>query len=255
MILSDRSIREELERGGSSSSRSTTTASSRPRSTCTSTATSGSSATTASGSSTSRRTRRSSPSSSRSSRTTALHPPPGRVRARVDARAGRASRTTSSAGSRASRALGRLGLLIHSTAGFVDAGWDGHLTLELSNVANLPITRLSRDEDRPDQLPAHDDAGRPSLRVERDSARSTRASAARRRAAIRELPRRRSDRGWFGPRSGPPERCGRPSSRSTRWCTSHPTSRPRSRTSASTASGGATSRPAPRRWGRFVPRS
>jgi len=36
--------------------------------------------------------------------------------------------------------LGRLGLLIHSTAGFVDAGWSGHLTLELSNVANLPIT-------------------------------------------------------------------------------------------------------------------
>jgi dCTP deaminase len=29
--------------------------------------------------------------------------------------------------------------LIHSTAGFVDAGWSGHLTLELSNVANLPI--------------------------------------------------------------------------------------------------------------------
>src|SRR6516164_10532146 len=36
--------------------------------------------------------------------------------------------------------LGRMGLLIHSTAGFVDAGWDGQLTLELSNVANLPIT-------------------------------------------------------------------------------------------------------------------
>ena len=35
--------------------------------------------------------------------------------------------------------LGRLGLLTHSTAGFVDAGWDGHLTLELSNVATLPI--------------------------------------------------------------------------------------------------------------------
>lgn len=35
--------------------------------------------------------------------------------------------------------LGRLGLLIHSTAGFIDAGWDGHITLELSNVANLPI--------------------------------------------------------------------------------------------------------------------
>jgi dCTP deaminase len=36
--------------------------------------------------------------------------------------------------------LGRLGLLIHSTAGFVDPGFRGHLTLELSNVANLPIT-------------------------------------------------------------------------------------------------------------------
>lgn len=36
--------------------------------------------------------------------------------------------------------LGRLGLLIHSTAGFVDAGWNGQLTLELSNVASLPIT-------------------------------------------------------------------------------------------------------------------
>jgi dCTP deaminase len=36
--------------------------------------------------------------------------------------------------------LGRLGLLIHSTAGFIDAGFAGNLTLELSNVANLPIT-------------------------------------------------------------------------------------------------------------------
>jgi dCTP deaminase len=36
--------------------------------------------------------------------------------------------------------LGRLGLLIHSTAGFIDAGFSGYLTLELSNVANLPIT-------------------------------------------------------------------------------------------------------------------
>jgi len=35
--------------------------------------------------------------------------------------------------------LGRMGLLTHATAGFVDAGWDGHLTLELSNVATLPI--------------------------------------------------------------------------------------------------------------------
>ena len=36
--------------------------------------------------------------------------------------------------------LGRLGLLIHSTAGFVDPGWDGNITLELANVASLPIT-------------------------------------------------------------------------------------------------------------------
>lgn len=36
--------------------------------------------------------------------------------------------------------LGRLGLVIHSTAGFIDAGFDGHITLELSNVASLPMT-------------------------------------------------------------------------------------------------------------------
>jgi dCTP deaminase len=35
--------------------------------------------------------------------------------------------------------LGRLGLIIHATAGYIDPGFDGNITLELSNVANLPI--------------------------------------------------------------------------------------------------------------------
>ena len=36
--------------------------------------------------------------------------------------------------------LGRLGLVVHQTAGVIDAGFDGHITLELANMANLPIT-------------------------------------------------------------------------------------------------------------------
>ena len=40
--------------------------------------------------------------------------------------------------------LGRIGLLIHSTAGYVDPGWKGHLTLELTNVARLPVTLYYR---------------------------------------------------------------------------------------------------------------
>src|SRR4029078_10920412 len=36
--------------------------------------------------------------------------------------------------------LGRLGLLIHSTAGFIHPAWGGHITLELSNVNQIPIT-------------------------------------------------------------------------------------------------------------------
>ncbi|MBI4492324.1 MAG: dCTP deaminase [Chloroflexi bacterium] len=35
--------------------------------------------------------------------------------------------------------LGRLGIVIHSTAGFIDPGFSGHITLEMSNLANLPI--------------------------------------------------------------------------------------------------------------------
>jgi dCTP deaminase len=40
--------------------------------------------------------------------------------------------------------LGRIGLLIHSTAGYVDPGWQGNLTIELSNVAKLPIALYYR---------------------------------------------------------------------------------------------------------------
>lgn len=36
--------------------------------------------------------------------------------------------------------LGRLGLLTHATAGFIDPGFAGHITLELASVATLPIT-------------------------------------------------------------------------------------------------------------------
>jgi len=39
---------------------------------------------------------------------------------------------------------GLIGLLIHSTGGYVDPGMGGHLTLELSNVAKLPVTRYYR---------------------------------------------------------------------------------------------------------------
>lgn len=35
--------------------------------------------------------------------------------------------------------LGRLGIIIHATAGFVDPGFSGHITLEMSNMANIPI--------------------------------------------------------------------------------------------------------------------
>ena len=54
--------------------------------------------------------------------------------------------------------LGRLGLLIHSTAGYIDPGFDGTITLELSNVARLPISIYPGHGDRPDLLPPDDHA-------------------------------------------------------------------------------------------------
>ncbi len=90
--------------------------------------------------------------------------------------------------------LGRLGLLTHSTAGFIDPGFNGHITLELSNVANLPITlwpgmkigqlcllRLSSAAEHPYGSSA--------------VGSSTRASAARRRRRPTSTSRRAEPRG------------------------------------------------------------
>ena len=108
----------------------------------------------------------------------AVHPPPGRVRARPDARMGRAAGRPRRQARRASSSLGRLGLLIHSTAGYVDPGWKGNLTLELSNVANLPIAlyfgmRSARSASSGCRARSSGRTARPS------SARSTRASPSR----------------------------------------------------------------------------
>ena len=95
--------------------------------------------------------------------------------------------------------LGRLGLLIHSTAGFIDPGWDGHVTLELSNVANLPITIYFGMKIGQVSFMQLIGAGRERRTDPAPSARSTRASRGRRRAATgrisnREGPRHRRDR-------------------------------------------------------------
>ena len=71
--------------------------------------------------------------------------------------------------------LGRLGLLIHSTAGFIDPGFVGQVTLELSNVANLPIAiypdmKIGQISFYQMSTPAESRTDR------RSSARSTRAS-------------------------------------------------------------------------------
>ena len=75
--------------------------------------------------------------------------------------------------------LGRLGLLIHSTAGYVDPGWKGNLTLELSNVANLPIALYHGMRIGQITLLRDVVAGRAAVRVARARGRGTRASRSR----------------------------------------------------------------------------
>ena len=62
--------------------------------------------------------------------------------------------------------LGRLGILTHSTAGFIDPGFEGHITLELSNVSTLPV-KLWPGMKRPDVLLPAELARRASVRFRR----------------------------------------------------------------------------------------
>ncbi len=64
--------------------------------------------------------------------------PPRGVRARRDARAGAAARRRGGP-HRGESSLGRLGLIVHATAGFVDPGFAGTLTLEITNLTRIPI--------------------------------------------------------------------------------------------------------------------
>ena len=89
--------------------------------------------------------------------------------------------------------LGRLGLLIHSTAGFIDPGWDGHVTLELSNVANLPITIYVGMKIGQLSFVQMTEAAETPVRQRAGSGRSTRARQARRRAATGRTSRSRTD--------------------------------------------------------------
>ena len=115
--------------------------------------------------------------------------------------------------------LGRLGLLIHSTAGFIDPGFDGHVTLELSNVANLPITIYPAMKIGQLSFVQMSEAGGDAVRHRARSARSTRDSAARRRAGTGRTsrtsddPRHRRERLRRAPRDPRPRRERRPRAR------------------------------------------
>ena len=129
----------------------------------------------------------------------AVHPPSGRVRAGPDARVGGAAGRPRRPARGQVESLGRLGLLIHSTAGYVDPGWKGNLTLELSNVANLPIALYFGMRIGQISFFRMTQPGRAAVRVARSSARSTRASPSRPRprstATSTRAPDRRSEGG------------------------------------------------------------
>ena len=179
---SDRTIRApDRRRAGSASTRSTTFSCSRRASTCASTASSASSATRAIPTSTCKQPMEDlDASSSRSEDDEPVHPPPRRVRARRRRSSGSRFPTTSSRDWRARASSG--GSACSSTRRPASSipGWDGHVTLELSNVANLPITiyvgmKIGQLSLRPD-----DRAGG-RRRTAAGSAPSTRARPARRR--------------------------------------------------------------------------
>ena len=139
MLLSDRDIRKpRSSRGGSGSSPSTPRWSSRPAWTSAWTATSGSSRTTDT---------RTSTRPSEQAELTRLVEPDGTSRSSCTRGSSCSARTYEvvtlpddvAARLEGKSSLGRLGLLTHSTAGFIDPGFSGHVTLELSNVATLPI--------------------------------------------------------------------------------------------------------------------
>ena len=179
MILSDRDILDAARTAGSAFSRSKTNSSSPRASTSGWTGSSGSSTTRSTRTSTRPSSRTTSPrwSSRRRASRSCCTPASS-----CSARRSRSSRcpTTSPAGSRASRSLGRLGLLTHSTAGFIDPGFTGHITLELSQRREPADHPVAGHEDRA-AVPVPAVVAGGARTAPRCTARATRASAARHR--------------------------------------------------------------------------
>ncbi len=84
--------------------------------------------------------------------------------------------------------LGRLGLIVHATAGFCDPGWRGTLTLELNNLTRVPIKLYPGLPIAQLSFMTLGPAGAAPVRQPRSRAAITRASARRPRAATRAAP-------------------------------------------------------------------